>query len=138
MLVDGDSTNNPLQGYDFRTLLKVVDLGLPAGVVVNVSSATLNLRCTDSGGSSNVALVAGSWSEGTVTWDIRPPTGSSFATLTCSGTGWKTLDISSAVTAWASGTPNHGIEISTSASDGTDWATRESANGPSLVVALSY
>jgi hypothetical protein len=138
LLVDGDSTNNILDSYDYRTLLRIVDLGLPAGYPITVTAASLSLRCTDSGGSSDVSLVAGMWSESTVTWSNRPPTGSSFASLTCSGTGWKTLDVKSAMTAWATGTPNHGIEISTSAADGTDWGSRESSNPPSLQVTLSY
>jgi hypothetical protein len=118
------------------------DLSSLAGKTID--SATLKLYCQaedyDTAITTNVYYVTGSWSAGTVTWYTQPSiNGTSVATSSAGGTGWKTWDLKTTVQAMANGTyTNNGWMLKSPYSNARDTFTDNSAGGtstgPQLVI----
>ncbi len=125
--IDTDALKNALLRFD------VSGIGSSS-----VSNATLRLYSTDSspfgGDFVEITATSGSWDEDTVTWNNAPPgDGISLGSLGSVSSGnWYELD----VTPLVSGDGPVSIRISSSNSNGADYASKENSNGnaPELVV----
>ena len=120
---------------------------VPPGAVI--TSAALQVTCTDSGSPVQLYRLTQDWSEDEVTWNQRAPgyawsspgaegTGSHAgvaAILDCSATGQRIVDITRFVQEWSDGSPNYGIVFVDSGTDGVDFTSSESGSSPVLSVA---
>jgi Collagen triple helix repeat (20 copies) len=119
---DGSSSNLGVLGPNLQEAFIRFDLSvLPSGLQAsNVNKATLRLFLANLsvGGTFDVRLVTGIWSEKTLTYNIAPPAGlliaGSVPTNTSEGRDFILVDVTSAVQAWLSGTANDGIVLAAS------------------------
>jgi hypothetical protein len=99
-----------------NTYIKFSTANLGSGVTAsNVSKATLTLYVDAvlTSGAMDVYQVNGSWSEGKITYNSAPALGTKlFSAVSVSSTGYLSLDMTSTVQAWLSGTQaNNGIAL---------------------------
>ncbi len=105
-----------------------------------VASATLQLNCTNYGAMMQVYRLTSDWSEDTVTWNSpwASPGGDYDAAVVvngdCTATGLRTIDVTEFVQMWVDGTPNYGILLTDTGTDGIDFDSSEGANPPVLTV----
>jgi hypothetical protein len=119
---------------------------VPPGAII--TSALLQVNCTNAGHSVRLYRLTQSWVENQATWNERSA-GSPWAsagadgagsnaglalTGVCSATGQRVIDITAFVQEWAKGTLNHGMVLTDSGTDGVDFSSSESANSPVLTV----
>jgi alkaline phosphatase len=118
---------------------------VPSGSII--TSATLKVNCTNVGNIMKLYRLTEDWVESQVTWNNRSSgiswtgagaqNGSNAGVALngdCTVLGWRTIDITQFVQEWSNGSPNYGIVIMDSGSDGVDFASSESANPPLLTV----
>ena len=120
---------------------------VPAGAVI--TSAVLQLTCTDSGSAMQVYRLTQNWTEDQTTWNERAP-GSAWASpgadgagsnagvalvADCTTTGQRLVDVTRFVQEWTDGAPNYGIVLIESGTDGVDFSSSESGISPVLSVA---
>jgi glucose/arabinose dehydrogenase len=125
----GTSTDLRVRTGQYRTYLKFVVTGLthPA------SSATIRLWVTDPGTGGGSAFVVGNtWTETGITWNNAPViSGSALSTIGTAATGtWVEFNVGSVIT----GNATYSFAISGGNTDAVDYASRETANDPVLVV----
>jgi len=117
---NGTSSNLGVQGPNLQESYIRFDLSvLPSGLQAsNISKATLRLFLANvsMGGTFDVRLVTGIWSEKTLTYNNAPPAGlliaGSVPTNTSQARDFVLVDATSAVQAWLlSGTANNGIVL---------------------------
>jgi Collagen triple helix repeat (20 copies) len=99
-----------------KTYIRVNLSPLPPGLAAsNVSQATLELfvNTLPTAGSFDVFLVTSSWTEGAVTYNTAPTLGAPIASgiTPSSAKDYVLVNVTSAVQAWLSGTPNNGIAL---------------------------
>jgi hypothetical protein len=114
----------------------------------SITSAVLQLTCTDPGSAMQLHRLTQDWLEDQATWNERSP-GSAWASPgadgagsnagvaaigDCTATGPRLVDITAFVQEWAGGSPNYGIVLIDSGTDGVDFASSESASSPALSV----
>jgi len=99
-MTDGDKIHVKKRDYD--ALVKFSLSSLPSGA--SISAATLYLYCDEQRGTDvgKVYETTDSWSEASVTWNTAPAAGTYKGDFT-SGTGWKSLSITSFVVAQFAG-----------------------------------
>src|SRR6185503_16856485 len=142
---------NP-QGPHAHALLKIPALiGSGAGQVpagATITSATLQVNCTSSGGTAAIYRLTEDWVEDEATWNQRKtgtPWGSPGAHGAgsnagagvgggCSYTGWRTINVTRLVQDWSNGSPNHGLVLTDAGSEAMNFNSSESANSPTLSV----
>jgi hypothetical protein len=92
------------------------------------------IGCTDCPVPYDLRAVAGDWSEGSVTWNTRPPSGLSYITGEAfSQESWETIDVTGLVREWKSGSlPNHGLVLIAQNALGSQSAEITSREWPSL------
>ncbi len=126
----------------FPTLLGQV----PAGSTI--TSATLRLNCTNSGNVMQAYQLTESWNEDQASWNERQiglpwsnpgadgaSSNAGVATpADCTATGLRSIDITSFVQQWSNGSPNYGLVLTDSGTDGIDFSSSESATSPTLTV----
>ena len=123
------NTADPTTNYGAKTLLNVESASqtsyiqfnlasIPAGYTsADITKATLKLyvNTVTKAGSFNVDYVNGTWSESTITADLAPTLGSTIAAsvplTTTDKNQYILIDITAALQAWLSGTPNDGIAL---------------------------
>jgi glucose/arabinose dehydrogenase/PKD repeat protein len=113
----------------YRSYLKFTVTGL-AGPA---SSAKLRLWVTDASSTAGSAyLVASTWTETGITWNNAPViTGSPLSTVGAAPAGsWVEFNVAAAIT----GNGTYSFAISGGSTDAVDYASRETANGPILVL----
>ena len=113
----------------YRSYLKFVVSGLTGPA----TSAKLRLWVTDGSATGGSAyLVASTWTETGITWSNAPViTGSPLSTVGLAPTGtWVEFNVGAAIT--ANGT--YSFAISGGSNDAVDFASRETANMPTLVI----
>jgi hypothetical protein len=98
-----------------------------------VAKATLKLFVNNVGtaGNFNINLVAGSWTEKTITYDLQPAMGSTIASVvpltSASKLAYIEIDLTSTVQAWLNGTePNDGIALVANSPLVASFTTKES------------
>jgi hypothetical protein len=153
-LADGSSPSLNVDGQSphAHVLMKfpfVIGAGegqVPAGALV--TSATLQVNCTNAGQSMRLYRLTQNWVEAEATWNERAsgmPWGSAGAdgsgsnagvslTGDCTTAGQRSIDITQFVQEWSNGSPNHGIVLIDSGTDGVDLDSSESGNSPVLSV----
>ncbi len=106
-----------------------------------VTKASLELTCTNSGSAITVSYAEDAWSEGEVRWSSSPNVGATLSSFTCDQAGRLQIDLLSAVKAWLSGEhPAYGVYLQNLASmvgRGTSLVSAEgndAARRPALVV----
>jgi len=105
-----------------------------------ITSATLQVNCTNLGTMMQVYRLTSDFSEGTVTWNSPWATpggdydGAVALNGDCTATGLRTIDITAFVQAWSDGMPNYGIILTDTGTDGIDFDSSEGANPPILSV----
>ncbi len=125
--VDGDSKKDTLLRF------RVTDVGTSSD---NIQKAVLRLYATNGSpfGGKFVQVNNNTWKESTVTWNNAPPAnGISLGSLGDVDAGqWYELDVTQLI----SGDGRFSIRISSSNSNGADYASRENSNGkaPKLIV----
>lgn len=123
----------------------LVRFSLPSAGLCTVGSAKLRLNASSASSSRTLQAlrVTGSWTEGAVTWTIRPATTSVDAASTTSGTGYREWTVTSQLTSMYAGT-NNGFLVKDAT--GTSllstheqvFSSREAAsNNPQLVITFS-
>ncbi len=140
------------QGPHAHALLKVPALigpstgQVPAGSVI--SSATLQVNCTNTGTTMRLYRLTQDWVENEVTWNSRRAgvawtspgadgAGSNAQVAlagSCSATGVRTINLTRFVQEWSDGAPNYGLVFTDSGTDGIDFDSSESASSPVLTV----
>jgi VCBS repeat-containing protein len=130
----------------FPTLIGTGAGRLPAGAVV--SSATLQVTCTNFGNPMRLYRLTQDWVEDQATWTQRA-TGIAWGAAgadgaasnagvalvgDCTTTGQRLFDLTRFVQEWSNGAPNYGIVLVDSGSDGVDFSTSESTSPPVLTV----
>lgn len=119
---------------------------VPAGA--SISSATVQLNCTNAGQAMRLYRLTESWSENEATWNQRsngvPWTspgadgaGSNAGialTGDCTAIGQRSIDVTQFLQEWSGGAPNHGIVLIESGTDGVDFDSSESSVSPVLTV----
>ena len=119
---------------------------VPAGAVI--SSATLQVNCTNPGAVMNAYRLTQDWVEDEVAWNQRqfgqtwanpgadgPSSNAGVAaSANCTSTGWRQIDLTTFVQEWSNGAPNFGVVFTDSGTDGVDFDSSESANSPTLTV----
>jgi len=119
---------------------------VPAGSMVN--SAILQLTCTNSGNLMQLYRLTESWLEDQASWNERQigvpwsnPGADGLASnagvassADCTATGTRSIDITSFVQQWSDGSPNFGLVLTDSGTDGIDFDSSESATSPFLTV----
>ena len=120
---------------------------IPAGATIN--SATLKLYVADITGDIPPAKdfrateINAPWSDAAVTWASNPPSGTTGPVIAISGTGDYAWDVTSMVTGWHSGTPNHGIKVVPETSGTPDYSIvvhsleSDAAKAPRLIIDYS-
>lgn len=130
----------------FPTLIGSSSAQVPAGALI--TSATLRLNCTNAGHMMRLYRLTEDWVEGQATWNQRSssnawssPGADGAASNTgvalngdCTATGQRQIDITSFVQEWSNGSPNYGIVLVDSGTDGIDFGSSESASSPELSV----
>ena len=118
----GTSFKLGVQGPNLQEAFIRFDLSvLPSGLQAsNINKATLRLFLDNVsvGGTFDVRLVTGIWSEDTLTYNNAPPAGlliaGSIPVSMSGGRDFVLVDVTAAVQAWLSGTANHGIVLTAS------------------------
>ncbi|MFP5219426.1 MAG: DNRLRE domain-containing protein [Actinomycetes bacterium] len=130
--VRGGATYLAVDASPARQALVRFDLSAWSGR--EVLSATLRLHQVDQSKSGGrVRSVASGWSEATTTWDTRPSLGDVVASFGAVVKGsW--YEVGLPVSAVGTGVVD--LAMDSTSGDGADWASRESANDPELVVVL--
>jgi hypothetical protein len=119
---------------------------VPAGALI--TSATLQLTCTNAGQTMQVFRLTQDWNEDEATWNERAggvAWGSAGADgaasnagvalpADCTVTGQRLVDLTRFVQDWADGAPNVGVVLTDTGTDGVDFASSESATSPVLTV----
>ena len=119
---------------------------MPAGA--SISSAVLQLNCTNFGNMMRIYRLTQSWNENEATWNQRSlgvawgapgadGTASRVSTYVngdCTVTGLRSIDITSLVQEWSNGSPNYGVVVTDTGTDGIDFGSSESASSPVLTV----
>jgi hypothetical protein len=119
---------------------------VPAGA--SFVKATLDVNCLNVGNAMRLYRLIEDWVEADATWNNRAAgfawtnpgadgSGSHAATPldgNCSSTGWRTFDITPFLQDWSNGSPNCGIVMKDTGTDGVDFYTSESATPPVLNV----
>ena len=119
---------------------------VPAAAIV--TSATLQLNCTNPGFAMQIYRLTQDWDEGQATWNQRasgvpwgapgadgPASNAGVAVPgDCTTTGLRNVDLTRFVQEWAAGAPNYGIVLADSGTDGIDFTSSEGASSPSLTV----
>lgn len=133
-------------------LIKVPDLiGVAAGQVppgAHVVSATLQFNCINPGNAMSAYLLLEDWTESEATWNQRAA-GVAWSVPGADGgpahdplalpsdgtaTGWRSVDITPFVQAWALGAANCGLVLKDGGTDGVDFDSSETTSGPVLTV----
>jgi hypothetical protein len=116
-----------------HTLIRFEVSGLPTDAVI--AGAVLRLTVLDeSSVPGEVSRVGGTWTEAETTWETAPPIGAPISPLP-GGMEGAVLDID--VTSVVTGPGVFDFYLTTSSSDGMDFAAREApAGGPTLVIRL--
>lgn len=125
-----------VQQRDFDSILKFSLSSLPEFSII--SAATLYLYCSTQIGSTvgNVCETTDGWTETEVNWGNAPTKGTSKGNLT-SGTGWKTLSVTSYIQAQWAGDKIVSFRIGPTAGntwDGQYYHSRENTNKPYLYI----
>jgi hypothetical protein len=149
---NGTSVNVDGQTPHAHGLLRFVSLigsgsgQVPAGAVI--TSATLQLNCTNAGLAMRLYRLTEDWVEDEATWNQRR-IGTTWASPgadgagsnagvalvgDCTTTGPRLVDLTRFVQEWADGAPNYGLVLTDSGTDGVDFASAESATSPALTV----
>jgi hypothetical protein len=119
---------------------------VPAGA--SITSATLQLNCTNAGLTMGVFRVTESWNENETTWNERAagvpwtaagadgPGSNAGVSVNgdCTVAGPRSIDITPFVQEWSTGAPNHGIVLTEGGTDGVDFDSSESSISPVLTV----
>jgi hypothetical protein len=114
----------------------------------NISSATLQINCTNFGNPLKIYRLTQDWVEGQANWNQRSSgvswsspgadgTGSRTAVALdgpCPAVGLRSIDLTPIVQEWSSGAANYGILLADSGIDGIDFGSSESATSPVLTV----
>lgn len=114
----------------------------------SIVSATLDVRCSNSGNVMRLYRLTEDWLENQVTWNRRvtgvlwsnpgadgPGSHASVALDgNCTATGWRTIDVTFFMQEWSNGEPNYGIVLTDSGTDGVNFDSSETANPPVLRV----
>jgi len=130
----------------FPTLIGAGAGQVPAGAVV--TSAVLQVNCTNSGNVMGVYRLTQSWVENEATWNERAiglPWASPGAdgagsnagvalAADCTVTGQRLVDVTLFAQEWSNGSPNYGIVVIDAGTDGIDVSSSESGNSPVLTV----
>jgi hypothetical protein len=115
---------------------------------VVISSATLQVNCTNPGAVMNLYRLTQDWVEDEVAWNQRqfgqtwanpgadgPSSNAGVAVSgNCTAAGWRPIDITKFVQEWSNGAANYGLVFTDSGTDGVDFDSSESANSPVLTV----
>jgi hypothetical protein len=118
----------------------VVDFALPtvpAGCVVQSATLRLYADSARNGRTLQALRLAGSWSEGGITWANQPATAGPAAT-TASGAGWRQWSVTGQVTAMYAPGADHGFLIR-DANEGNDheqgfFSREKGQDAPQLVI----
>ena len=105
------------------------------GSAQTITSATLHIwgaYSTDTSATVRVHRITALWDEMSVTWNTRPTFDGAIAGSFTSGTGWLSVDVTSLVQAWASGTPNFGLLLEQDLTGYTSYSSREGSVPPWL------
>jgi hypothetical protein len=119
---------------------------VPAGAAI--TSATLQVNCTNVGPAIRLYRVTESWNENEATWNERAAgvpwtspgadgAGSNAGVSLngdCTVVGQRSIDITQFVQEWSGGAPNHGIAFIDTGTDGIDFDSSESSISPVLTV----
>ena len=119
---------------------------VPAGAIV--TSAILQVNCTNAGTGDALYRLTQDWIEDEATWNERAigvpwaspapmepdPTPASSVTGDCTATGQRSIDITPLVQEWSGGAPNYGLVFVESGTDGIDFGSSESTSSPALSV----
>jgi hypothetical protein len=130
----------------FPTLIGTGAGQVPPGATI--TSALLELSCTNAGNAMQIYRLTQSWVEDEATWQQRSAgvawgaAGADGAASNagvaaigdCTVTGRRSIDLSSFVQEWSNGVPNHGVVLVDSGTDGVDFGSSESASSPTLTV----
>jgi hypothetical protein len=129
LLVDG--------GPEYQTFIKPTSLGsIPEGATIQ--SATLTLVAYNEGQLVTASLVTEVWEESVVNWNLRPSLGEQLDTFT-PAVGVVEVDVTAAVQAWADGADIHGIALTESETNGSDYHSTEAATeGNRPVISVTY
>ncbi len=145
--INVDSLNPHAHGLlVFPTLLGPGSNQVPPGAVI--TSATLRLNCTNSGNVMALRRLTQDWDEDQATWNDRRagqpwaapgadgPGSYAGASLPgdCTTKGQRFIDITPFVQAWSDGTPNFGLLLTDTGTDGIDFNSSESGDSPVLTV----
>ncbi len=119
---------------------------VPVGAAI--TSATLQVNCTNAGQTIRLYRVTESWNENEATWNERASgvpwaspgadgAGSNAGVSVngdCTVVGQRSINITQFVQEWSSGAPNHGIVLVEGGTDGIDFDSSESSISPVLTV----
>jgi hypothetical protein len=119
---------------------------VPAGA--SITSATLQVNCTNPGQLMRLYRLTESWNENEATWNERSngvpwtsPGGDGAGSNAgvslngdCTVAGLRSIDVTQFVREWSSGAPNNGIVLIDSGTDGVDFDSSESSLSPVLTV----
>ncbi|MEQ1574127.1 MAG: Ig-like domain-containing protein [Vicinamibacterales bacterium] len=130
----------------FPTLIGSGSGRVPPGAVI--TSAVLQLNCTNAGATMQLYRLTEDWVEGEATWNSRS-IGSAWTSAgadgagsndgvavpgDCTTTGQRLMDVTRFVQEWSNGAPNYGIVLKDSGTDGIDFTSSESSTSPILSV----
>ncbi len=130
----------------FLSLIGSLSGQVPPGAIV--TSAILQLDCTNAGQSMRLFRLTQNWVEDQATWSERS-IGSAWGaagadglasnagvavTGDCTVTGQRLIDLTLFVQEWSSGSPNYGVVMTESGTDGVDFSSSESSASPVLTV----
>lgn len=132
---DTNIGNEPSVSVDGDTekaiLFKFNVSGVGARSVVGVR---LVVRCENSSPSGGtVHATSSGWSESTVTWNNAPPAGLALASFSAVASG-KTYELS--LPGAIAGDGTYSFKVTSTDTDGADYASRESGNPPQLIVTV--
>ena len=149
---DGASVNVDGQTPHAHGLMKFPTLigggagRVPSGAIV--TSAVLQLNCTNAGNAMQLYRLTEDWIENEATWNTRA-TGVAWASAgaggagsnagvalpgDCTTTGQRLLDVTRFVQEWSNGAPNYGLVLIETGTDGIDFTSSESSPSPVLSV----
>jgi hypothetical protein len=130
----------------FPTLIGTNTDQVPAGATI--SSAVLELSCTNAGQAMQIYRLTQDWVENEATWLERAAgvawgaagadgaaSNAGVATVgDCTATGRRSIDLSAFVQEWSNGAPNYGVVFVDSGTDGVDFDSSEATSSPTLTV----
>jgi len=124
-------------GGNLRALVRFALPAGPQGCVLDTATLRLYAASYKDGRTIQALRLAGTWSEGGVTWGNQPQTAGDAATVS-SGSGWREWNVAAQVAAMYAPSANHGFLIR-DASEGNDaeqqfHAREKGENVPQLVV----